>query len=272
MPSESLLQTFQKIENQIEALHYAPDEIERRTREIYETILRESPHIRTGNFRALSATDVQRLYRLYDERFFDGLLDRLLARDGEGPLTFRVSWQMTSAGGKTTRVRQRVRTKKETVIRYELAVSALLLQQTFQDEGRPITVVGVACADRLEALQRLVEHEMLHLLELLVWRESSCSRERFRRLANDLFAHTASKHALVTPREIAGRDFGINVGDCVTFDYQGLRYTGTVNRITKRATVLVEDPQGILYSDGRHYKAFYVPLPKLAPARAVETR
>ena len=45
-----------------------------------------------------------------------------------------------------------------------------------------------------------------------------------------------------------------------------------MNRITKRATVLVEDPQGILYSDGKHYKAFYIPLPMLASAGSERIR
>jgi hypothetical protein len=33
-----------------------------------------------------------------------------------------------------------------------------------------------------------------------------------------------------------------------------------VNRVTKRATVLVEDARGVRYSDGRRYAKFYVPV------------
>jgi hypothetical protein len=35
---------------------------------------------------------------------------------------------------------------------------------------------------------------------------------------------------------------------------------GLVNRITKRATVLVEDAEGQKYSDGLRYKTYYVPI------------
>src|SRR3989442_4544923 len=256
------------IEKQIAALRYRPREVLRKTRAIYRATLRESRHIRASNFTAIAAEDVERLYRLYDETFFNGLFQRLLSQDGEGGLTFRVSSRVSSAGGKTIRVQRRVRSKEgvKTVFAYELAVSARLLFQTFQGEERAVIAAGLPCADRLEALQRIVEHEMVHLLELLVWRESSCDRERFQRLAGNLFAHTAVRHELVTQREIAHRRFGIKTGDRVTFEYEGVRHTGIVQRITQRATVLVEDPHGLMYSDGKHYRKYYVPVPLLVPA------
>jgi hypothetical protein len=70
-------------------------------------------------------------------------------------------------------------------------------------------------------------------------------------------------HDLVTPREAAGQAFGICVGDLVSFELDGVRHVGRVNRITRRATILVEDPRGVLYSDGKRYRTFYVPLPLL---------
>jgi hypothetical protein len=33
-----------------------------------------------------------------------------------------------------------------------------------------------------------------------------------------------------------------------------------VNRVTKRATVLVPDPAGLEFSDGTRYRPYYVPL------------
>ena len=36
----------------------------------------------------------------------------------------------------------------------------------------------------------------------------------------------------------------IAVGDHVSFELDGVRHAGRVNRITRRATVLVEDPRG----------------------------
>jgi hypothetical protein len=53
------------------------------------------------------------------------------------------------------------------------------------------------------------------------------------------------------------------VGDRVSFAHEGSRRVGRVHRITKRATVLVEDTRGRSDSDGRRYTTFYVPLPLL---------
>jgi len=254
-----------EIERQIEALRCTPDEIHRKGRAIRKAILRESRHIRTANFDAISAEDVERLYQLYDEWFFRRLFRRLFDRDPDSSLTFHVSKKMTKAGGSTSHTRKRVASPDgiRNVTSYRLTVSALLLFQTFREEQRPIAVAGVTCTDRLEALQRIVEHELIHLLEFLVWETSSCAQERFQRLARNLFGHTAVRHELVTPHEIAVRHFEIRVGDRVAFQFEGAHYEGFVNRISQRATVLVERPDGLRYSDGKHYAKFYVPLPLL---------
>jgi hypothetical protein len=53
---------------------------------------------------------------------------------------------------------------------------------------------------------------------------------------------------------------GIQVGSRVTFLFEGRRLTDRVNRITKRATVIVQDAGGQLYADGVRYKTYYVPI------------
>ena len=109
----------------------------------------------------------------------------------------------------------------------------------------------------------MVEHELVHLIELLIWRQSSCSASRFQGIANRFFGHTEHMHQLITPREQAFTKYGIKSGDRVSFRLDGQHYTGFVNRITKRATVLVEDSRGRRYSDGKHYTKFYVPVQML---------
>ena len=54
--------------------------------------------------------------------------------------------------------------------------------------------------------------------------------------------------------------YGIKLGMAVRFGFDGVEQTGVVNRINKRATVLVEDRRGKRYSDGKHYTKFYVPV------------
>ena len=125
-------------------------------------------------------------------------------------------------------------------------------------------VCGLICPDAMAALQRLMEHEIVHLAELLCGGRSRCGTRRFMQLAGDLFGHRAHTHALSGPRPTAAKPTeNIRCGDAVEFAFRGRSFRGRVNRITTRATVLVESPRGRRYSDGKTYQKFYVPLPLL---------
>lgn len=229
---------------------------------IYSSLLAESRWVREGNFTSIHSHDLEFLFAQYDELFFDGLLAETIQRAG-APLTFRVSKRMTKVGGTTTKYRM----SKGSVpgSSYEIAISSTLLFSTFYDVSRPIVVTGVECHDRVECLQRIFEHELIHLTEMLVWDDSSCSRQRFQSLAFQFFTHTEATHQLITPGERASEKFGIRTGDRVRFRIDSASYEGFVNRITKRATVLVEDDCSPLYSDGKRYAKFYVPISQLEP-------
>ena len=244
------------------ALRHSPDEVAFKADRIYRAVLERSKHIRSWNFDEIGVADLQLLFDLYDAEFFGGLLDAMLNEDGAGKITLRLSDRMTKAAGKTILRKTRKRGVFRLVERaeYEIAVSTLLLFQTFRDIDRTVTVGGIVCEDRLEALQRIFEHELLHLAEFLAEGRSSCSAAPFQALSNAIFGHSAAFHDLVTPREIAAKSHAIRQGDRVSFDHEGITRVGRVNRITKRATVLVEDNAGRLFSDGRRYSTFYVPV------------
>ena len=105
-----------------------------------------------------------------------------------------------------------------------------------------------------------MEHEIVHLIEMLLWDKSSCAQARFHSISLRFFAHTENQHDLITPKERAIVKFGIKPGMAVMFRFDGVERQGIVNRINKRATVLVEDRRGQRYDDGKHYAKFYVPL------------
>ena len=144
-----------------------------------------------------------------------------------------------------------------------------MLFQAFNEDHREITVNGMVCTDRLQAMQRVFEHELIHLVELMFWGTSSCRQDRFQSLARRIFGHTEYTHRLITRTERARALHGIGVGERVSFSFEGSRLTGVVNRITKRATVLVESENGQPYSNGKRYAKYYVPLEAL---RRVEGR
>ncbi len=254
------------VQQAIQTKSFSPQEVSARTREIYDSILRDSASLDGGNFTRIHADDLRRLFDGYDTLFFDGEIRGLLQ---DASLQFRLSNRMTRSAGQAGR-RHRCDRKGNIVgTEYEIAVSTTLLFQTFQEDHRKVMMSGIPCHDRLEALQRVIEHEMTHLIEMLLWETSKCSQPRFQSIARRFFAHTDYRHQLITPSERAYTKFGIRAGDRVRFRMDGRHYVGMVNRITKRATVLVEDPRGVRYADGKHYAKFYVPVGLL---EAVEER
>jgi hypothetical protein len=230
------------------------DTIQRRVREIHQWVLQHSEYIRTPNYTRIHPQDLEWLFSFYDRVFFAGLCRSALAGRN---LYFRLSPRMTKAGGTTARF---VTTSGETF--YEITVASSMLFEGFGETDRQITVCGLECGNRLEALQRIFEHEMVHLVEQLCWQKSNCAAPRFQDIARRHFLHRAHTHKLITRRERAAQS-GIRVGSRVSFVFEGRPLTGRVNRLTKRATVLVDDPEGESFSDGRRYRRYYVPIAHL---------
>ncbi len=277
------------------------DQIGEKRQRIALAILDQSLTISQRNFRCLANHDIQLLMQLYDQQFFDGMCQQTMLENRD-VIHFRVSNRMTSVGGKTTvemtqsNLAKCNRTAGKPNLtpprKFEIAISAILLfgttfetsagssterladvqspnaQANFQIAGQPdsssrVRVAGLSCVDRLDALLRIFEHELLHLIEFLVWHDSSCSARRFREIAFRLFGHRQSNHQLFTPREAAELSQGIAVGDYVGFCHAGHQYMGYVNHIHRRATVLVPHQKGVRYVDGKRYAKFYVPLRQL---------
>lgn len=252
------MKPIERLEHLVQEREYSPPEIRSRTDELHRRLLADSPTLDAPNFTRVNAADLERMVDGYDDLFFDGLLAE---QDERRRLGFRLSSRMTSKGGKTTMRRLR----GSPIAEYEVTVSSALLFETFRDDPREIRVVGLPCADRLAATQRIVEHELIHVLEMWLWDRSSCARPRFQGIARRLFGHLDHRHELVTPRERATTLLGITSGRRVAFTFEGLRHEGIVNRVTKRATVLVENPRGERYSNGKRYFKYYIPLEALEP-------
>jgi hypothetical protein len=233
------------------AVQLPPEVIQQRVHEVQDALLANSDYIREPCLTAIHPRDLEVLFAAYDERFFEGLCRRAL--DGRR-LNFRLSRRMTRAGGSTSRL-----TTRGGEVRFEISVAAEMLFECFGESDRQITVCGLVCETRLEALQRIFEHELVHLVEQLCWATSNCSARRFQDIAHRCFLHQTHTHNLITRRERAAR-LGIRVGCRVVFTFEGRQLTGRVNQITKRATVLVEEAGAPRYSDGRHYRRYYVPI------------
>ena len=205
------------------ALLYSASEVEDRVMRIYEATLAQSPQIREGNFTVIGTDDLERLFFWYDREFFRGRLGEMILEDEAHPMAFRLSRRLVSAAGQTIRQVRRVRQDGKPAVKvdYEITISTTLLYNTFQNVERTVTVGGLVCRDRLESLQRIFEHELLHLAEFLGWGRSNCRADNFHALSRRIFAHEGAFHDLITPREQARAAFNIHVGDHVSFELDG---------------------------------------------------
>ena len=233
-------------------LTYTHQEIKEKTKEIYNQIHTQSDNIDQGNYTSIAISDLRFLFELYDQIFFNNFF----AKNYEDKIFFRLSKRMTKVAGKTQRF---IKTND-----FMISLSTTLIFQTFNDITREIKVNGIICSDRLEATMRVFEHEIIHVIEHILFDNSSCSKPFFKRLAHNMFGHTDVTHQLITQMEVAHENFNLHVGDIVSFEYEGNIHEGFVNRVTKRATVMVKDGNGQFKdSNGNRYAKFYIPLQHL---------
>ena len=239
------------------------------TSDIGHYLLANSDSITHPNFTVISSEDLGLLFQITDELFFDGEVGRLCERVASRPLSFRLSTRMTTSGGTTTMYAHGARHQRK--LEFEIAIATTPLFATFPKAGpgqvnATSLVGGIRCRSRVEALQRIMEHEMTHLIEMLLTGDSNCAAGPFKRIVRRFFGHTQSNHRLLTPADVARKKLGIRPGDQVSFHHHGVSHVGTVNRITKRASVLVPDPRGERFTDGNRYATYYVPLHRLKKA------
>ncbi len=248
----------------MKGIKYSPNEVRLKTKKIYENVVSNSNTINSGNFLKIQESDLKFLFEQYDCYFFSNGLSKILKNGKNSNLSFKISKRMTRAAGKTILTKKYKQINKSIQEHFlEIRISSVLLYQSFSEVTREIYVNGLLCKDRLEALQRIFEHEIIHLLEMLLWGKSSCSNKKFLNISNNIFSHKDVKHQLITQNEIAMVKFNIRVGDYVSFNFKKETYNGIVNRINKRATILVEDMRGRKYSNGKYYMKYYIPISQL---------
>ena len=243
-------------EKDLADLKYTSREIKKKNKRIYRQILAESENFDCGNFKAIGTDDLASLFGLYDLYFFD----RFFHNNYGGKISFRLSRRMTKAAGRIAYMKH-----DET---YTISLSTTLVSQTFHDVRREVVVNGIVCNDRLEATMRVLEHEIIHLLEWVLFGVTSCSKPRFRCLSRNIFGHTDVTHQLVTQAERAHNKFNLQVGAEVVFEYDGKTYSGVISRITKRATVMVRNSEGHFQDlQGNRYSKYYVPIQHLSRSK-----
>jgi hypothetical protein len=237
----------------IKDLKYSKEEIIEKRNTIRNKYIVKSKNVKSGNIQCMSNEDLKILFDMYDEEFFYDYF----SKNFKGSLKFSLSTRMTSAAGKTIYSRK-IKLLQETEETYEIRMGIKFFFQ-YNKVERDKIVSGINTVDSLEAFQIVFEHELCHLLELHLYKESSCKKLRFKIMVSNIFAHTEVHHQLPSQKEIVSKDYGVKIGQKVSFISEGKKHSGFIYKINKRATVMVKDKKGT-YRDGKGvtYSKWYV--------------
>ena len=236
-------------------IKYSDREIKKRREEAAKLFIERSANIKNPDLKGINEQDLKLLFELYDENFFH----HWFADNFAGTLGFTFSRRMTRSAGITSCPRNIDPARPESMA-FQIKISIDFLSRYDTIKGNHL-VSGIKTRSRLEALQLIFEHELVHVIEFIHFRRSNCKNERFKNIAHSLFGHTESYHHLPTNQQVARQKLGIIPGDRVSFRYEGKRLEGVLHRINKRATVMVPDRSGdFADTKGQRYSKYYVPL------------
>lgn len=236
-------------------ISYTNAEILAKRIEVGRKLIISSPTIEGPIINCIAPSDLQLLFNLYDQVFFD----HQFAKEFRGNLRFSLSTRLSKSAGKT------LCPKNIALIKPEELSMEIRMGTSFFFNYHVInsvkSVAGIASNSALEALQLVFEHELCHVIEFVNYHNSNCRQARFKTLAHNLFGHTASTHQLPTSKQIAEQKYGFKIGEPVKFSFENRQYEGILYRINQRATVMVRDINGThIDKQGNRYAKYYVPL------------
>lgn len=239
----------------ITSISYSQKDINQKRDRVLDGLKNLSHNIKTDVIEKISSWDLELLFRLYDQVFFDNWFGDTY----RGKLKFSLSRRMTKSAGISLCPKNIASIKPEDLI-LEIRIGIDFFFNYDITEGDNL-VCGLKTKTATRALQLVFEHELCHLIEFIVYQNSSCRNERFKLMAKNLFGHKESHHSLPNQRAIINQKYNFQIGDRVSFILKGKETVGIVYNITKRATVMVRDKNGIMVDKkGNRYAKYYVPL------------
>lgn len=235
-------------------IRYNNDEIIYLRQKIKNIFVERAKYIQRNPLHA-SSQDVKNLFYLYDQYYFSYFFSSAFLPD----LRFSLSNRMTRTAGKIItpkNLSQLPEDKKS----FEIRMSGYFLSNYDQFKGER-KVNGIVTTDAVQAFQLVLEHEICHLIEFVEFGTSNCKKKRFKDLAYRLFGHTETYHELSIAKRQLEKQNQFQAGDKIYFYYHNKKKEGIIQRITKRATVMVKDSKG-RYMDFKknRYTKYYVPL------------
>ncbi len=234
-------------------IQLSPDMICSRRERILRILLETYPSLRVQPPAPLTQPMLDTMLALYDAHFLTGFL----AQQTIAEVRILPSLRMTRSAGTCNILRAgrgtaRVEIRMGVDFYYRMA------------EG-PFVVDGLTCDTPLAAFLCVLEHELCHVLDFLLYKKPEGHGPRFHALVSGLFGHIKHTHDLPT-RAQAAAEQGVGVGQWVRFAYQDGELMGRVTRVGKTATVMVQDDAGAWCDNaGQRYSKYRVTPGHLHP-------
>jgi hypothetical protein len=197
-------------------------------------------------FDKLNKDQLHYIFDLYDKLFFNNEIKHKIKEEGSTLTIIPASDSMTKTGGLCTKIG----------CEHSIKIAFGVLSQTFVKNKNKLSTNGLECEDRLNCLQLVLEHEMIHLIVNL-WSGQFTNKDNiklfdshghvFRCLAKSFFGHTDVTHGLLsvtkdeedTKPKAKISDF--KIGDYVKTTYKGKELIGIVKKVNVK-TIGVEIP------------------------------
>lgn len=236
-------------------INFNSTEVNEQREKIREKVIELSNNIVNGIITKVSEEDLAIIFNHYDKYFLNGYFTKYFV----GKIKFSFSKRMTRSAGLTIVPRNiaYLNQKQET---YEIKMGINFFIR-YYDLTREKKVNGIICKDALHALQLVFEHELCHVIEFHVFKNSNCKKQRFQNISRNIFRHEGVYHQLPTNSEISRTQYSFCIGDKICFARGNKNFQGFISSINKTATIMVLDKKG-RYMDVKknRYSKYYVPL------------
>ena len=155
-----------------------PEELDK----IRSTIYKEFRKYR-NSVTKMSSNELHTLFKRYDELCFDKDIQKYM-KDAKYSLRFKTNGEDTF-------------TTEGICINRVCNYTVTIPTEYFKNVNGVTIVAGHQCKDQLECLQRVIEHELVHLLIFMFCGDPFVTDQHgplFMKMANDLFGHTDHRH------------------------------------------------------------------------------
>lgn len=210
------------------------------------------------NMEQIRKDDLRALTELYDEILLNGIIKRMF-KGSKWKLDFDISGATRSAG-----------LCKTIGCSYTISISWPVFKDLFKSGSKEehYSINGILCYNKLECLQVVLEHELMHMISDTAPdipnpipardRVYSAHGLLFKQLVMAFYGHTGVTHSLHIDQSKVSSKSDFEMGDVVNFELaSGENLTGRIIKMNPVTAV-------ILTAEGLKYKSSYRPLKKVS--------